>query len=125
MQLAAVVVLVVIAVVLFVVIRQVLASSPRQGKGATVIAVCVAILCAIAMSRFLGIGSTSSPSATTAPATQEEGDGLGFVLLPYAALAISLCFLVLLVAVQKVMKRRSDKSNADDDQARRMGPRDE
>ena len=125
MESTAFVVLAAVAVVLFVVIRKALASLPFQGKGATVIAVCVAILCVIAMGRFLGIGSTSTPSAATEPATQQKDDGLGFLLIPYAALAISICFLVLLVAARKVLKRRSSDSSTDANQNRRRRPSDE
>lgn len=118
MEAATLLVLAALAVALFVVLRKVLAHSPFQGKSATMIAVCVAILCVIALSRFLGIGSTSSSAATT-PATQQKGDGLGFLLLPYAALAIAICFLVLLMAAQKMLKRRSGGASTDANQNRR------
>ena len=81
--------------VLFVVILHVLKeASPFTGWTRYVIAACVSLLSVIAMFRMFG-------GAAPRPEVARNRDPVGFLLLPYAAMGISMLILLLLTFFRK------------------------
>ena len=82
-------------VVLFTVILEVLKkASPFAGWTCYVMAACISLLSVIAMFRMLGGAAPRSEPA-------RDRDPLGFLLLPYAAMGISMLVLLLLAFLRK------------------------
>ncbi len=90
--------------ILFVVILEVLKKALPFSDWATyVIAVCVSLLSVIGMHRMLA-GAPSHSAGT------DEKDPFGFLLLPYAAMGISMLLVLLLMFLRRMLPRRGEGS---------------
>jgi hypothetical protein len=97
------VVLIAMFVIVFVVARGALKEMPLFGDvGSWPVAFCTAVLAVMGLLRFLG---PSDPSTRT---ERTPGGGIfDFILLPYAALAISILLVLLLLALGKIRPHKS------------------
>jgi len=94
----------IIFVVLFVTTLKVLKQmSIFQGTTAVIVAICVSLLSAIGLSRFFVI-----TDATCKTAANRCDITLDFILLPYAALALSILLILLLWLISRISRNRRD-----------------
>jgi|GEM_PF-1746247 len=92
---------------LFVVIRKVLTeASFFKGATSVVVALCVSLLLVIALYRFL---LPASKGWELAGKSGRFGIGLDFILLPYAALAIAILLMSLLLFLNNIFRKRDRK----------------
>ena len=86
------VIYIVVFVVLFTVIHKVLKEHPLFGKGSIIISVCASLLCMAGMQRMFAQGKGNEGS-------------FDVILLPYAALGVSILFVLLLMLIGKLRKK--------------------
>ena len=86
-----------ILVILFLVIKKTLENANLFGNGNTLLAVCVTLLCVI------GMHKTFTPNEAI-----EEGSGFDYILLPYAALGVSILLILLFMWLSRLSKGNDD-----------------
>lgn len=100
-------VLAAIFILLFAVIHRVLKEvSFFKGNTAVVVALCVSLLSVIGLCRFL---LPASKGWELAEKSRRFGIGLDFILLPYAALGLTLLLMSLLLFLNKIFRKRGRK----------------
>ena len=81
---------IVVFLILFAVIRKVLKEQILLEKGSPIISLCVSLLCVVGMQRVF---------------TASKGSDFHPMLVPYAALGISILFMLLLMLIGKLPKK--------------------
>ena len=101
---------IVVFLILFTVIRKVLKEQIFLEKGSPIISLCVSLLCVVGMKRVFTAGK----------------DGFNPMLVPYAALGISVLFVLLLMFIGKLQKKEEpqgeeQRTECEVDRDRRSG----